>query len=153
MLPPESHRCLPMDDQPNTEFLFVYGSLRRQIKHPMSNFLQKNAEPVGEATFRGKLYDTGSYPAVLPSADPNDRVWGDLFALRNIETVFSKLDHYEGYDSVNPENSLFIRKKTSVQLENKKEAESWIYIYNRSVDRFNQIERGNYLTYLKLKDR
>jgi len=119
----------------------------------MSNFLQKNAEAVGEATFRGKLYDTGTYPAVLPSNDPADRVLGDLFALRNIETVFSKLDHYEGYDNGNPENSLFIRQKMSVKLATQKEVETWIYIYNRSVDRFNHIEEGNYLTYLKLKNK
>lgn len=119
----------------------------------MSNFLQKNATPVGEAFFQGKLFDTGNYPAIIPSENPDDQVWGDLFALKNIETVFSKLDHYEGYDTGNVENSLFVRKKLSVKPENKKELESWIYIYNRSVDQFNRIEEGDYLAYLKLKEK
>ena len=59
--------------------LFVYGTLRRQSPHPMARYLARHARYVGTARVAGRLYDLGPYPGMLPAAEADDFVHGDLF--------------------------------------------------------------------------
>lgn len=134
----------------SAEHLFVYGTLRDEINHPMSDLLQKYVLEVQSASFCGKLYDTGSFPAAVTSEDESDAVIGDLYTIKDPQSVFRHLDSYEGYNPHNP-RSLFLRKKVSVDLQDNNQVSSWIYLYNRSTDNLPLIPGGDYLSYLKNK--
>ena len=60
--------------------LFVYGTLMRGFDHPMAKLLAANADFLGDATCRGKLYLVRHYPGLVLSDEANDIVHGELFA-------------------------------------------------------------------------
>lgn len=140
-----------MSSAKNTEHLFVYGTLRDEIKHPMSDLLQKYTLETRTASFCGKLYDTGSFPAAISSDDESDTVYGDLYTINDPQSLFRHLDSYEGFSPQNPSRSLFLRKKISVDLPDKNQVSSWIYLYNRSADNLQLIPGGDYLDYRNKK--
>lgn len=136
--------------KPSGEFLFVYGSLRKPAAHPCHQTLERHAEYIGEALFRGKLYLVATYPGAVPSESPDDRVRGELYRLSDPEKVFNKLDVYEGYDPGNRRGSLFVRSRQEVELaENEECIETWIYLYNKPTASLKQIASGDYLKHVK----
>ena len=78
------------------DLLFVYGTLMRGFDHPMARLLEQNADFLGEAHCAGRLYLVRHYPGLVDSDDPADRVFGQLFRLRQPRDVLAKLDDYEG---------------------------------------------------------
>ena len=132
---------------PNNEHLFVYGTLRKDAPHQMSDHLRRYANYLEGASFKGTLFDAGSYPAAVVSDDESDVVYGDLYRLDDPASIFACLDPYEGYNAQHPLTSLFIRKKVSVQLQ-QGHCKSWAYCYNKPTDALTPIPSGDYLTYL-----
>ena len=49
--------------------LFVYGSLRSGFKSPAYDYISRFFSLVGDAKVKGRLFDMGSYPAGVPSAE------------------------------------------------------------------------------------
>ena len=72
--------------------LFVYGTLMRGFDHPMAKLLSANADFIGEASCRGKLYLVKHYPGLVLSDDPADIVHGELFRLRSAEALLAEFD-------------------------------------------------------------
>jgi gamma-glutamylcyclotransferase (GGCT)/AIG2-like uncharacterized protein YtfP len=116
----------------------------------MAVLLQNHSVNKEEATFTGKLYNTGSYPAAISSDSETDEVFGELFELKNPDLIFRDLDAYEGYNPQHPKSSLFIRKKVTVhKLDDGNAKTTWIYLYNRPVNGLLHIPGGDYLEYLQ----
>ncbi len=128
--------------------LFVYGTLRRDFDGQRHPFLSKGCDDLGKAYFSGKLYDLGSFPGVVPSNNPNDRVKGEVYRLHQPEGILARLDEYEGAVGADP---LYRRELVDVILENGKAIKAWIYIFNRDVRDFQRIESGDYVEYLRHK--
>ena len=59
-----------------SDLLFVYGTLMRGFDHPMAKLLAGNAEFLGPAQCRGRLYLVKHYPGLVASDDPADIVHG-----------------------------------------------------------------------------
>lgn len=114
----------------------------------MSDLLQKYGQKLGSATFQGKLFDAGSFPAAVAADSESHKVHGELYEVDDSDSLFSQLDPYEGYEPQNHTESLFLRQKVIVQLK-EKEVGAWIYLYNRPVDNLKPIHEGDYLSYLK----
>ncbi len=127
-----------------TEYIFVYGSLRKDIPSPARAVLDDHAEYIGEALFRGKLYEIDWYPGVIPSDNENDVVHGEVYKMVDRFEVLSKLDRYEGCSPMDPKPHAFIRKQVPVILE-RDEITAWIYLYDLPVDGLTQIPSGDYL--------
>lgn len=88
-----------------SEFLFVYGSLRVGFRDPAYEYLSKYFTFLGEAEVPGKFYFNGTVPVAVPSHDKN-YISGDLYALNNIDElkwVIVQLDDYEGLNVMNGE--------------------------------------------------
>ncbi|HAV64185.1 MAG TPA: gamma-glutamylcyclotransferase, partial [Verrucomicrobiales bacterium] len=115
------------------EYLFVYGTLRRDGGHEMSRFLAAHAEHLGPATFQGRMYRISWYPGVVPSADPADRVHGDLFELGDAATALPKLDDFEGVGPGHVKPQEYIRRPECVTLPDGRSVTAWIYVFNRPV--------------------
>lgn len=70
------------------EYLFVYGTLLRNINNEMSHYLNANAEFVGKGYFNGEMYDIDNYPGAIISDCCSDRVYGHVYKIRDTKSYF-----------------------------------------------------------------
>ncbi len=108
------------------EHLFVYGTLMSGME--ASHLLSEIARPVGRGHVRGRLYDLGEFPALLPG-QPGDIVWGEVYRILR-PAALRQIDRYEGFDPRRP-SSLYRRQATRVILEDGTSLLAWAYVYNR----------------------
>jgi len=99
---------------------------------------------IGPAHVRGRLFDLGEYPGAILDVNAETKIEGEVFELPTDPSVLAELDAYEGYELADPTRSLFIRVKSSAQLSDGRDVESWIYVYNRDPGKAPLITDGNY---------
>lgn len=151
-------------------YLFVYGTLRRGVGHPMHKLLSAGAEALGVATYAGRLFDLGPYPGVVPDPTGHWRVTGELYRLHQPESLLGALDEYEGCAPHSPQPHQYRRVLQPVRLAispdgraehpevramcpDGESVQAWVYIYNAPLDFLldarrsgaRQIESGDYL--------
>ncbi len=129
------------------QFIFVYGTLRKEFDHPIHTSLSGSMDYMDKAYFRGILYEVGKFPGAVAVSDTERRITGELYRIKKPSKLFAVLDTYEGYHSGFPAKSLFIRVKKKVQLITGKSVHAWIYLYNRPVEKLSEIKSGDYVTY------
>ncbi len=129
--------------------LFVYGTLMRGFDHPMAQLLSRSADFIGEARCLGRLYLIKHYPGLVLSDDPAERVFGELYRLRQPEALLREFDMYEACGEGFAEPTEYIRQMLPVTLADEavKEAfsEAWTYIYNWPVAGLPRIASGRFL--------
>ena len=125
-------------------YIFVYGSLMKGKENEMASFLLQHSEFIGNAYFRGKLYVVDWFPGAVKSSKSSNRVFGHVFKLYHEEFLFSVLDDYEGIGSTYRQPFLFKKERVPVFLENDIILNSWIYLYNRSVEYLKVIPSGKF---------
>jgi pyruvate carboxylase len=126
------------------EYLFVYGTLRRDCGNDLHRLIARNSDYVGMATYQGQMYQVADYPGIIPSDDAKDQVVGELYLLSNTIKLLNVLDEYEEFDPESSEKSLFMREHVTVKLKDK-EITSYAYLYNKPVDSKKRIASGDYL--------
>jgi gamma-glutamylcyclotransferase (GGCT)/AIG2-like uncharacterized protein YtfP len=130
----------PADEE--TNLIFVYGSLMRGMERASFINNPDKARFVSPGTARGTLYDAGSFPGMIESAN-GSMVAGELYELFDAETFLETLDLIEGYWPDQPERSLYERKIIPVSThEGMKMA--WAYIFNQPVTGFQKIACGDF---------
>lgn len=122
-----------------SNYLFVYGTLRRRYKNDYAKLLRGHAEFVGLASMRGILVDVGRYPAVIKAGKSSEIVYGELYKLKVHDKIFRELDQYEGDE--------YERKKIQVSLLNGDKVESWVYTLKFGTPYKNPIKGGDYTKY------
>jgi gamma-glutamylcyclotransferase (GGCT)/AIG2-like uncharacterized protein YtfP len=125
--------------------LFVYGTLRRNAGHEMFQWLARGSEFVGEATFQGKLYIIRDYPGVVPSHVASDVVHGEMYRLRDPDSLLARLDRYEGCGPSSPEPAQYNRETREVRLLGRETIAAWIYLYARTVEDLELVRSGDFL--------
>ena len=125
--------------------IFVYGTLMRGFDHPMSKLLASGADFLGEASCRGRLYMIKHYPGLLHSAAEDDVVYGDLFRMRDPDTLLAVLDDYESIGPEQEEPALYLREMLAMTLTDGSITQAWTYIYNRPVIETTRIRSGRFL--------
>jgi gamma-glutamylcyclotransferase (GGCT)/AIG2-like uncharacterized protein YtfP len=113
--------------------LFVYGTLHPDRAPQEIRTIVKKMVPVGPGTIAGNLHDLGVFPGLTLDGKEKQRVPGTVFALPDDPEFLQKLDEYEGYLPDDPANSLFVRSKHLVVLDNGTRRYCWVYIYNRAL--------------------
>jgi gamma-glutamylcyclotransferase (GGCT)/AIG2-like uncharacterized protein YtfP len=119
--------------------LFVYGTLRKQMGHPLSHLLERHGRFLGLGIFQGKLYDLGRYPGVTPSNDKTDLVMGEVYHLHEPDRVLNVLDEYEG--------PRFKRTLVAISFDPDSYLSCWAYLYTRSVAGKRIITSGDYVQF------
>jgi len=114
--------------------IFVYGTLRKDFKHPMAELLYRNAEWIGFGHINAQLFDLGDYPGIILSKNLNNKTFGDLYKLTNPSFIY-ELDKYEG--------SQYKKSHTTVFIENKI-FDAMVYELIISTKSFPIIKSGNY---------
>ena len=128
-----------------SDLLFVYGTLMRGFNHPMARLLSANADFLGEASCRGRLYRVKHYPGLVLSDDPSDIVFGELYRLCARDGLLAEFDMYEACGEGFPEPTQYVRNMLSVTLQDGTASEAWTYVYNWPVDRLTRIGSGRFL--------
>ncbi len=132
------------------DYLFVYGTLRKDYDLKLRKKVQNDLEYVGRAKVGASLYDLGSYPGAVKSNDGRE-VIGDVFLVNDPGRVFQVLDKYEGYRENETSNSEFVRKRNRVKMSSGKNVNAWVYWYNFDTGNKTKIRQKDYLNYLKNK--
>jgi gamma-glutamylcyclotransferase (GGCT)/AIG2-like uncharacterized protein YtfP len=125
--------------------LFVYGTLMRGFDHPMAKLLSANADFIGEATCRGKLYLVRHYPGLVLSDDARDIVHGELFRLRARDALLREFDMYEACGEGFAPPTEYVREMLEVTLADGSASEAWTYLYNWPVIKLPRIASGRFL--------
>ncbi|MEP7237513.1 MAG: gamma-glutamylcyclotransferase family protein [Ferruginibacter sp.] len=134
--------------------LFVYGSLRSGFRNPVYEYLTKYFYLMGEAVVKGKLYDQGEYP-VAAATDEEYFISGELYCINNpleFSWAIGQLDDYEGLNAEEGETVLYKREEVIAYRKGEPHT-AWIYWYNGDVTGKPEIESGDLLQYLQLKNK
>jgi gamma-glutamylcyclotransferase (GGCT)/AIG2-like uncharacterized protein YtfP len=127
------------------EFVFVYGTLRKEISSSMSKVLSSHCDFYSQGHMHGKMYELGGYPGVIESDNPEDIVYGDIYSIKNPATLFSILDEYEECSDSFRHPHEYIRKRMLISLAEKRSISAWVYIYNHDVTGLRRIKSGDYI--------
>jgi gamma-glutamylcyclotransferase (GGCT)/AIG2-like uncharacterized protein YtfP len=138
-----------IDSAMTSDRLFVYGTLMRGFDHPMARLLSANADFLGEAQCRGRLYLVKHYPGLVLSDDPADVVHGEVYRLRAPEELLREFDMYEACGEGFAPPTEYLRQMLHVVLADGAAGEAWgqawTYVYNWPVDGLSRIESGRFL--------
>src|SRR6476620_4857690 len=125
--------------------LFVYGTLMRGFDHPMARLLSANADFLGEAQCRGRLYLVRHYPGLVLSDDAADVVHGEVYRLRAPDELLREFDMYEACGEGFAPPTEYLRQMLPITLRDGAASEAWTYIYNCDVARLPRIASGKFL--------
>ena len=128
-----------------SDLLFVYGTLMRGFDHPMARLLAANADFIGEARCRGRLYLIQHYPGLVLSDDPTEAVFGELYRLHEVAAMLQEFDMYEACGDGFPPPTEYLRQMLSVTLADGSTREAWTYVYNWPVTGLSHIASGKFL--------
>lgn len=120
-----------------TEAVFIYGTLLRGLERA---HLLEQAAFLGPTTAPGRLHALGAYPGLL---EEPGTVVGELYRID--EQTRTQLDRVEGFDPVNPNDSLYQRRPIHAQLIATGEIlNAETYVYNLDVPEGSHIREGDY---------
>jgi gamma-glutamylcyclotransferase (GGCT)/AIG2-like uncharacterized protein YtfP len=125
-----------------TDYLFVYGTLRRRYDLKLKDKVKAGWKYVGQAKIGAALYDIGKYPGAVKDRSGRE-VIGDVFQVHDPAHVFKVLDAYEGKE--------FVRRKGKVSMRRGDTLTTWIYYYEPNPAGKRLIKQKDYLNYLKNK--
>ena len=128
-----------------SDHLFVYGTLMRGFDHPMAKLLAANADYLGDAHCRGRLYLVKHYPGLVLSDDPADIVHGELFRLRDRDAMLGEFDMYEACGEGFKPPTEYIRQMLPLTRADGSAREAWTYVYNWPVTKLPRIASGKLL--------
>lgn len=130
-----------------SNYLFVYGTLLKAVKHRMHQYLVTHTDYVGKGTFQGRLYEVSHYPGAVASEVATDKVTGEVYFIKD-KNILTILDRYEGCLDSENKSSEFIRTIVPIKMENGTLVETFIYLYNLSPESLRFISAGDYLEYI-----
>jgi gamma-glutamylcyclotransferase (GGCT)/AIG2-like uncharacterized protein YtfP len=124
--------------------LFVYGTLRAHGRRGMHPLLADGARLLGSGRVRGRLFDLGAFPGLVPAQDPGSWVRGEAYVLLDPERTLARLDEYEGCGRSDPEPHAFARVERDVFLDSGERTAAWVYVYRGSPANGREIVSGDY---------
>lgn len=127
-----------------SEYLFVYGSLKRGFGGKEASELANQMKWIGTAQVPGRLYDLGKYVGAIVEKDLDLFVKGELLEIPD-SSVLKRLDEYEEYNPARVLSCLFVRQQVRARVEDGRHVDAWIYVYNRDPGDAPVIASGEYL--------
>jgi gamma-glutamylcyclotransferase (GGCT)/AIG2-like uncharacterized protein YtfP len=84
------------------------------------------------------------YPGAVDSADPEQRVHGEVYALGNPGHALAWLDAYEGIVQGNEEAGEYRRLERPARLAAAEEIVAWVYLYQNDVAKLTPVPGGRW---------
>lgn len=125
--------------------LFVYGTLMKKFTGHSPINLEEHGQYICDGYLQGRLYEIDDYPGLVLSSNPKEKVYGEIFLLKDFNASIEKLDEYEDFFPNDLEKSLYIRQIEEIKIEGGTSQKAWVYIFNEDVDEENHIISGNYI--------
>lgn len=128
------------------QHLFVYGTLRDDPRNQMFRLVAEHGRFAGRARVRGRLFDLGEYPGLVPSND-NHFVTGELYSVEaeRAAEMWNALDRYEGCSEDDPQPHEYRRTLVPAQLNDGDTVQAWAYVLNDLPAGAASIPGGDYL--------
>lgn len=136
---------MTLDDNTDSVFLFVYGTLLKNHKSQYHTQFAKNWKWFSSGYLYGKLYEIDGYPGAILSENSKDRVFGEIYAIPDAEETFILLDIYEGCSENSPEPHEYRRSQIPIYIEKKPFLIAWTYLYIGDTSQLKHLPSGNYL--------
>ena len=135
---------------PTSNYLFVYGTLRRGLDNLTARLLHNSSDHLGPARARGHLYQLAGYPGFVASHEEDAWVQGELLHLRHPELTYAQLDKYEGCSPNDPLPHEYRRAILPVLLDCGAATQAWfeasVYLYTLDPTGKPRIHSGDYLS-------
>jgi gamma-glutamylcyclotransferase (GGCT)/AIG2-like uncharacterized protein YtfP len=130
------------------DLLFVYGTLRRGASNDIAR-IAPAARYAGAARVRGRLYDLGSYPALL--LDPAAGwVGGELYEVSAAE--WPLLDALEEPVAAARPDGEYFKLTCNVEADGGAAVRVWIYVANPAVLRLDrEVAGGDWMEHARLR--
>jgi gamma-glutamylcyclotransferase (GGCT)/AIG2-like uncharacterized protein YtfP len=134
------------------EYLFVYGTLKRDIKESRSELLVPHCEFFAYASAPGKLYLFEDHSFIYPGfvfeerSEENSENWvqGELYVITDKDKLFEILDEYEACSAKDPKPHQYRKQQIMVKSNVAFEYQAWTYIYNWPTTGLKHIESGRF---------
>lgn len=127
-----------------SEYLFVYGTLRRHTGVAMAEHLARHATFQDTGFCQGRMYSLGRYPGFVPTSEPQEQVTGDVYRLDDPARILALMDEYEEYGAAFPDPNEYLRREQPVRLTDGRVINAWVYVYNWPVSEETRIRSGNF---------
>jgi gamma-glutamylcyclotransferase (GGCT)/AIG2-like uncharacterized protein YtfP len=91
-------------------YVFVYGTLKKGFYN--HGFLTRRGEMVRfieNATIRGKMYDLGSYPAIILDDIESGQIQGEVYEITS--KILDQLDDLEGVPTLYSKSEIQVNEK------------------------------------------
>lgn len=132
--------------------LFVYGTLLAVAQHPLGDLLRAKARLLGPGHIQARLYiasevdDQGpnTYPGAVPSADPADKVFGEVWEITDKDALYPVFDRYEACTEDWPEPHEFLLRSVPVTLETGTQVWAGSYLYAWDTSRCELVPSGRF---------
>lgn len=129
-----------------TDLLFVYGTLRRGCWNDIAR-IAPAAAYAGTARLRGRLFDLGTYPALLLDAQAG---WADGELYRVPREAWGPLDDLEQPVTEARPDAEYFKLVTAVELPNGGSCEAWTYAANAQALRLDApITESDWIAYAR----
>ncbi len=126
--------------------IFLYGTLRRDARHPMHHHVARMARFIGMGHVPGKLLDLGPYPGAVPDPSGRSRVLGEVYENLPGQPLLPLLDRYEGCTPLDAMPHEFERRSVWIDLLSGERLRAWIYLYAGPLAHARRIPSGDYLS-------
>ena len=133
------------------DHLFVYGTLMTTAGHALGQLLREKSRFVVKGSICARLYmidepdgSDNRYPGALPSPDPADRVYGEVYEILDPDPVFDELDKFEACAPGYPEPFEFLLREIDVATEDGGSFRAGCYLYTWDVSGAERIPSGRY---------
>lgn len=112
----------------------------------MALHLAQHAEHIADGWFQGQMYQISYYPGLVASDNPSHRVYGEIYRLKDSQSMLKVLDDYEECSTLYTQPTEYIRAKVNIQTIDGFILEKvWMYIYQGNVDALKLIESGDFM--------
>lgn len=120
-----------------TPYLFVYGSLKRGGDPEGRGLMEAHAHFLREASIQARLYRVQGWPAAVASPNPQDRVHGEAYELKDPARALAALDAWEGPG--------YGRRLLPALLKDQGfEVECWAWLWTGPVDEAARLADGRW---------
>ena len=128
-----------------SEYIFVYGTLRDDIKNSNHQLIAKYTQYIGFGFVKGKLYRISWYPGVILERSRKNKVYGKIYQIKKPfnKKLLKIVDNYEECSNKFPRPHEFTRAITTAYLNGIK-LKVWIYTYNLETKGLEAIESGDF---------
>jgi len=130
--------------------LFSYGTLiTGALSRDIDELLARHCRSRREGWIRGRLVNLGAYPAALPAARRDERIYGQVLELDEPSRCLPLIDRCEGYDPRAPAKSLYVREFVRVNIASEPTpVHAWVYWLHQRPARARPVPGGDYRAYL-----